>query len=573
MYDQLRWDYLSCTGHPHIETPHFDWVASQGVRFSRCYVQSPICGSSRMSTYTGRYPSSHGSFWNGVPLKIGEQTMGDHMRRIGMDCVLVGKTHMRADLAGMERLGIEPDSIIGARVSECGFDLGVRDDGFSPEGPDGVYAEMDTSYNRYLKSRGYEGDNPWHDYANSGVDSGLNVLSGFEAVNSSLAANVREEDSETPWLTTCMLDWLEQRYQAVSPSGGNPWCVHLSYIKPHWPYIVPEPYHQMYTQEQVLPAVKGDAEFDQAHPVLGAFQRGPVAITATREDSRQRVIPAYMGLIKQCDDQLGRLLDYLRSSGRLEDTMIVLTSDHGDYLGDHHLGEKGLFHDCSVKVPLIIMDPDPAADATRNTVNDELVETIDLLPTFLEVHTQSQATDSAKQTASLNHILEGQSLLPLLRTATPDPSVNTGTFKREFAISEYDFSMIPVRVQMGLEVDQCRWYVVIDKRWKYIAFTGDFRPMLFDLENDPDELTDLGDSNDAEHQVVVKRLSGYLDDWLQRNTQRATMSDEAIQAATGKSRRRGVALGVYEAQGKEEELFDRYRGQVKHDYTQAPDKS
>ena len=68
MYDQLRWDYLSCSGHPHLQTPNFDRVAKQGVRFTRCYVQSPVCGSSRMSTYTGRYVSSHGAFYNGCLL-------------------------------------------------------------------------------------------------------------------------------------------------------------------------------------------------------------------------------------------------------------------------------------------------------------------------------------------------------------------------------------------------------------------------------------------------------------------------------------------------------------------------
>ena len=96
-------------------------------------------------------------------------------------------------------------------------------------------------------------------------------------------------------------------------------------------------------------------------------------------DAMDRMIPAYMGLIKQCDDQLGRLFDYLRESGRSEDTLVVLTSDHGDYLGDHHLGEKGLFHDCSLKVPLIVLDPDPAADEKRGSVCDELVEALSLI--------------------------------------------------------------------------------------------------------------------------------------------------------------------------------------------------
>ena len=112
MFDQLRWDYLSCYGHPYLKTPNIYRLAANGVRFTRAYIQSPICGSSRMSTYTGRYVHSHGASWNGIPLKVGEQTIGDHLRRAGMSCWLVGKTHMRADAEGMERLGLAPDSIL-----------------------------------------------------------------------------------------------------------------------------------------------------------------------------------------------------------------------------------------------------------------------------------------------------------------------------------------------------------------------------------------------------------------------------------------------------------------------------
>ena len=81
MADQLRADYLSCYGHPTLKTPHMDALAARGVRFSRAYVQAPVCGPSRMSTYTGRYVSSHGSTYNGVPLRVGEITMGDHCAR------------------------------------------------------------------------------------------------------------------------------------------------------------------------------------------------------------------------------------------------------------------------------------------------------------------------------------------------------------------------------------------------------------------------------------------------------------------------------------------------------------
>jgi arylsulfatase A-like enzyme len=171
MFDQLRWDYLSCYGHPHLHTPNIDRLAARGVRFDNAYIQSPLCGPSRMSTYTGRYVHSHGASWNNVPLKVGELTMGDHLRDAGMGCWLIGKTHMKADAAGMARLGLEPDSVIGARVAECGFDVWERDVGIRPEGPDGMYDPGGAlKYNEYLRERGYGGDNPWHDHANSGID-------------------------------------------------------------------------------------------------------------------------------------------------------------------------------------------------------------------------------------------------------------------------------------------------------------------------------------------------------------------------------------------------------------------
>lgn len=175
MYDQWRFDYLSCAGHPHLSTPNFDRVAAKGVRFTNAFCQSPVCGSSRMSFYTGRYASSHGAQWNGFPLRVGEQTLGDHLRNAGMDAWLIGKTHMKANAEGMARLGLAPDSVIGARQAECGFDVWVRDDGLWAEGPDGFYDEKRSPYNEYLKSKGYDGGNPWSDYANAGVSDGERI--------------------------------------------------------------------------------------------------------------------------------------------------------------------------------------------------------------------------------------------------------------------------------------------------------------------------------------------------------------------------------------------------------------
>ena len=538
MYDQLRFDYLSCSGHPHLDTPNFDRVAGMGVRFTQTYVQSPICGASRMCYYTGRYASSHGAQWNGFPLRVGEQTIGDHLRKLGMNSWIIGKTHMTADAEGMARLGLAADSVIGARQSECGFDNWVRDDGLWSYGPDGFYDERRSPYNEYLKSKGYDGENPWADYANAGI-SDKQIASGWMFRNADKPANICERDSETPWLTGQTIDFIDQ--------VEGPWMAHVSYIKPHWPYIVPAPYHNMFGSNHVKPARRHEVEREDPHPVYGAYMGNKVASAFQREDVRDKVIPAYMGLIKQCDDQLGRLLDHLEATGRMQDTMIVLTSDHGDYLGDHWLGEKDLFHEASVKVPLIIYDPRVEADATRGTTCDALVESIDLAATFVEV-AGGPVPD---------HILEGRSLMPWLCGETPD--------WRKYVISEYDYSSTPQAAKLGVAPRDARLFMVYDGRYKMMHAEGGMRPMLFDLHEDPEEFHDL--AKGSEHNEIIDKLYLDLRHWGLRMSQRVTKSESDIIAMRGRSLRRGVLPFLVDGSEVPDELTEKYRGPIRQDHT------
>jgi arylsulfatase A-like enzyme len=536
MCDQLRFDYLSCAGHPHLDTPHIDALAAKAVRFSRAYVQSPICGSSRMSFYTGRYVQSHGASWNAFPLKVGEMTLGDYLRPLGLATVLVGKTHMEPDREGMERLGIDPTSIIGVRVSECGFDPYERDDGLHALGPDGRYDSRLPRYNDYLNAKGYAGENPWHDYANAAEGDGNRLASGWAMRHARKPARVKEEDSETPYMTRRAMDYMQE-------AGDQPWCLHLSYIKPHWPYVAPAPYHDMYGPADVIPAVRSEAERADPNPVYREFMRERVSKSFSRDEVRNEVIPVYMGLIKQIDDQLGVLFAFMQERGLMDNTLIVFTSDHGDYLGDHWLGEKELFHEPSVKVPLIIYDPTAEADAARGTVCDELVESIDLAPTFLA----AVGADPAEQA----HRLEGRSLLPFLRGNAPEAW-------RRFAISEYDYSMKPTANALGVAPRDARLFMICDRRWKYIHAVG-FPPMLFDLENDPEELRDLG--RDPACQAERDRLEAALGQWGLRLSQRTTLSDSQIRGMRGKVLRRGILIGVWDEMDIPEELWVRYQGE------------
>lgn len=486
------------------------------MRFDRAYVQSPVCGPSRMSTYTGRYVHSHGASWNFVPLKAGEMTIGDHLRPQGVRSVLIGKTHMRADTSGMIRLGIDPESQIGVRISECGFDPYERDDGLHPfSGHD-----PNPRYNEHLRAEGLGGDNPWENWANSANGDKGEALSGWFLKYSDRPARVPDEQAETPYITSRAMDFIDE-------AGDQPWVAHVSYIKPHWPYIVPEPYASMYKPEHVLPVNRDEAERQNPHPVYGAMQAHRVSKTFSRDRVREAVIPAYMGLIKQLDDQIGRLLHHLEAKGLRDQTMIVFTSDHGDYLGDHWMGDKDLFHEQAIRVPLIIADPDPRADVTRGTVNSDLVEMIDLLPTFLDVY----------NTAQVPHILDGQSLRPAL--------FGQDHAKRDNVICEYDYSFQDARISLGTKSRDSWLRMIFDGRWKYVLAEG-YRPMLFDHQTDPDEYHDLGGLSGYDE--VKARLHEALFKWARQPRQRATVADATIESTYVQERiaEAGILIGYWD---------------------------
>jgi arylsulfatase A-like enzyme len=518
MADQLRWDYLSCTGHPHLHTPHIDALAARGVRFDRAYVQSPVCGPSRMSAYTGRYVRSHGSTWNGMPLRVGEPTLGDHLREAGARAVLVGKTHMVADREGMAWLGIDPASEIGVRRGECGFEPWERDDGLHPDSA----RQNWSAYDDYLAGLGYASDNPWHDFANSGLGEGGERLSGWLLENSRLPADVPEEHSETAYMTDRAMDFMRE-----AQADGRPWLCHLSYIKPHWPYIVPAPYHDMYGPEHVPPPVRSEGERATDHPLMRAYLDARVCRTFARDEVRETVIPAYMGLIKQLDDNLGRLFAWMDETGLSETTIVAFTSDHGDYLGDHWLGDKDFYHDAAARVPLILADPRPEADATRGTVRDDLVEMIDLAPTFM----------AAMGCPPKPHVIEGRDLTPVLHGA--------GDVGRRYAISEHDYHWSDMARALGQPQEDAHTVMIFDGRWKYVRCEG-FAPVMFDLEDDPGELDDLGRSDAPGHAEVRARMEAALLTWARRHHTRITATPRVLEGQKTAARD-GILIGFWDA--------------------------
>ncbi|MCW5752297.1 MAG: sulfatase-like hydrolase/transferase, partial [Alphaproteobacteria bacterium] len=440
MCDQLRADHLGCAGHPTLQTPNIDRLARRGVRFSNAFVQSPVCGPSRMSFYTGRYVFSHGASWNRVPLSLRELTIGDYLRPLGIDAALAGKTHVLPDEAALERFGIEGASALSALLRNGRFVELDRYDGHSPPGGESHYAD-------FLRDHGYVSGDPWSDYVISVAGPGGEVLSGWNMRNVRHPARVAARHSETAYMT-------DQAMAFIRAHGDRPWFLHLSYVKPHWPYVAPAPYNDMHGVDDCLPVIRHPREIGEAHPVVAAYRQHDESVSFARDEVIETVRPVYMGLVRQIDDELGRLFALLEETGRWSDTLIVFTADHGDLLGDHWLGEKELFYESALRIPFILYDPDRAADATRGRVDERLVEGVDLLPTCLE----------ALGIEIPQHLIEGRSLLAAVRG-------EDGPW-RDFVVSELDYSFRKARHILRRRPRECRGWMIRDERWKYVLWDG-----------------------------------------------------------------------------------------------------
>ncbi len=174
--------------------------------------------------------------------------------------------------------------------------------------------------------------------------------------------------------------------------------------------------------------------------------------------------------------------------------------------------------------PLVVYDPDPAADGTRGSDNDALVESIDLAPTFV----------GAAGGPPLDHIFEGRSLLPLLRGAPGE--------WRDAAVSELDYSFRRAGLELQVPQDRARAWMMRSKRWKYVLYEG-FRPQLFDLENDPRELVDRG--ADPALASVRAEYDERLFEWARNRRSRITISNEDVAKRVDTHKRRGIIIGEW----------------------------
>ncbi|WP_254126871.1 sulfatase-like hydrolase/transferase [Aquihabitans sp. G128] len=264
-----------------------------------------------------------------------------------------------------------------------------------------------------------------------------------------------------------MIEWLDDR------PAGEPWFAHVSYIRPHPPYRAPEGYHDRYDPAEGAPFKRladRQAELD-VHPIhhFGALEAG----CPTDEAEARQLRATYWGNMAEVDDQLARLFAHLDARGLTDQTLVVLTSDHGDQMGDHWLVEKLGWWDESYHVPLIVVDPRPEADATRGLAVEAFTESVDVMPTLctwlgIEVPIA----------------VDGRELQPFLHDAPVPADWRTEVHQ------QWDFRD-PVRHLgedlFGLTMEQCTLDVVRSAADKYVHF-GDGAGLWFDLELDPDQV-------------------------------------------------------------------------------------
>ena len=451
--DQWRGPCLSLLGHAVVKTPSLDSLAREGAVFVQHFAQAAPCGPSRTSLHTGMYLFNHRCVANGTPVSRRLTNWALEMRRIGYDPSLFGYTDTAADPEGLDpsdpRLThySEPLPGIGAYTP-------IRDD-------------VPVPWVEYLVRQGYPVPQKRWDLYGARAP-GTTWADGGDRV---LPLAIRSEDHETAYMVRRCQEWID--------AAEGPWVTHLSLLRPHPPFVAPEPYNELYAPAGLLSPVRHEERDREAavHPFLAAMIRHPRFGDKGDPRRLEDAWASYYGLMTEVDDHLGRLFAFLRERGHWDDTLVIFTSDHGEQLGDHWLTGKLGFFDQSYHIPLIIRDPRRSADASRGGRFDMFTENVDIMPTMLDwlgIEVPSQC--------------DGRSLLPILETAMAPTRWRTAVHW------EFDFRHDSDWLREnnpGISVHQCHLSVLRDRRFKYVHFPA-LPSLLYDLQTDPGELEDVG---------------------------------------------------------------------------------
>ena len=450
--DHWRGDVLHCAGADFLQTPNVDRMAAEGVRFANACASNPICVPARATFTTGNH--SHictGSKGNGGRIKDDQVKIAQHFVENGYRSYALGKLHY----VPYEN----PRVVHGFQVAElCEEGRAVWQR--LERNPD-LWNE---EYDDYLKSVRWGGYQRAHGIGNNDIHAGSSPL--------------REEHYVDSWVTTRSLHWIEE-HRRQHPD--QPFFMWTSFIKPHPPYDPPRPFDRMYDPRDIPAPVGGPEDLQHASPALslrpasyGWDRMGPEGFQNSRAH--------FYGLVSFLDKQIGRLLGYLEDNGLREDTILLLSADHGDLLGDHGIFFKSCFFNGSVRIPFIVSAP--GQGVPKGEVRDHPVGTEDALPTLCDL-----------AGVPVPDNIHGKSL----RQAMSDASAHV----RDYYVSE-----------TGGAPNQSM--MVFDGRWKYVYSELNGVEALYNEEADPHETCNvIGENPDraaAMREYLVNWCKEYGDD-------------------------------------------------------------
>ncbi len=480
MTDQHRADHLGCTGNPVVKTPAIDSLAANGSRFDRFYVANPICMPNRSSIMTGRMSTSHGVRHNGVALSMEHTTFVDVLRDAGYRTALIGKSHLQnfTRLPAIWKYQEDPNKQSPSAL--------LRDAvHHTRSGPD-YELERDEVWDRTTMERwprpyyGFEHFEIVTDHADRADGDYMlwaeNKHPGFKKLVG--PANAIPDDrynAPQAWRTSVpeelySTNWIAERAEEKLESYAHadaPFFLKVSFPDPHHPFTPPGKYWDMYDPADIeLPASFGKSKLDPVAHMQALMRSGkdprdnqsPFAVT---EDEARQIIALTYGMITMIDDAVARLLAKLKSLGLDDDTVVVFTADHGDFMGEHSLMLKFLLHfQGLIRIPFIWRDP--AADMSEK--RSDLGQSIDIAPTIL-----------ARAGINPYHGIQGRDLFD----STPPSGV----------LVEEDSS----RPFAGF-AEHSRLRTLVTPDWRMTMRGGDTWNEMYDLRNDPHELNNLYDN-------------------------------------------------------------------------------
>jgi len=436
--DDLTYKYLGCFGSKVVKTPNIDALAKRSVVFSNSVCQGMMCGPSRNSLITGLYPHNLGFYLNGQMRSLPKDVWAfpGALQRAGYYTTLIGKSHFKP--YSNDAQGQTPyEKRANAHKQQFGFDHVTHSLGRAMLGGGANSEPGKDAYVDHLRSQGLyeqfrkEFPNP---------------------------TTLPEDDYEDGFFTATARKWLR------SYKESKPFFLWLTYSCPHGPYDVPQKYLDMYKPE------------DMPEPIEDSLEGVPKElVNEKRKRTKKWFMEArakYAGVVTFMDKQVGRVIDGLRETGRLDNTVVVFFGDQGFQLGDHGLHGKGTLYKESLNASLIISCP---KRFPKGRVLTEPVELLDLVKTCLDL---SGSKEKEKRPP------HGYSLVPLL--------TGKGKYERK-------------GVAFG-EIEG--FYAAVTERYKYIANAK--QPLLFDLKKDPDELHNVVN----EEPDIARQLRRAVETWL-----------------------------------------------------------